>query len=92
MTAHFYADFNIYFHLFGLKNDPWSNTERIRIDMSLLLNNYPPNFIAKQFNRFFHLNNAMPVITQLNEDVYHQLHQTLLHQLTRREKKFNTMM
>jgi secreted Zn-dependent insulinase-like peptidase len=60
--------------------------------MSLLLNNHPPNFIAKQFNRFFHLNNAMPVITQLNKDVYHQLHQTLLHQLTRREKKLNTMM
>jgi hypothetical protein len=60
--------------------------------MSLLLNNYPPHFIAKQFNRFFHLNNAMPVLTQLNEDIYYQLHQTLLHQPTRHEKKLETMM
>ncbi|CAF1296249.1 unnamed protein product [Rotaria sordida] len=29
------------------------NTECIRIDMPLLLNNYPPNFIRNQFNRFF---------------------------------------
>ena len=38
------------------------NSECIRIDMSLLLNHYPPNFIKKQFNRFFHLNNALPVL------------------------------
>jgi hypothetical protein len=60
--------------------------------MSLLLNNYSPNSIAKQFNRFFYLNNAMPVLTQLNEDIYHQLHKTLLHQPTRREKQLKTMM
>jgi len=60
--------------------------------MSLLLNNYPPHLIAKQFNQFFHLNHAMPVLTQLNEGVYHQLHQTLLHQPTRHEKKLNSMM
>ncbi len=34
----------------------------------------------------------MLVLTQLNEQVYRQLHQTLLHQPTRREKKPNTMM
>jgi hypothetical protein len=63
------------------------NTERIRIDMSLLLNGYPPNFISNQFNRFFDLNNAMPVLNQLNEQVYLRLHQTLLYQATRREKQ-----
>jgi hypothetical protein len=60
--------------------------------MSLLLNSYPPNFISKQFNRFFHLNDAMPVLNQLDEQVYHRLHQTLLHQPTRREKQLNKMM
>ncbi|CAF1527147.1 unnamed protein product, partial [Rotaria sordida] len=67
-------------------------SERIRIDISLLLNHYPPNFITKQFQRLFRLNNAMSVSTELNEDVYHHLHQTLLHQLTRREKKLIKMM
>jgi hypothetical protein len=60
------------------------NTERIRIDISLLLNGYPPYFITKQSNRFFHLNNALPVLNQLNQEVYHRLHQTLLHQPTHR--------
>jgi hypothetical protein len=54
--------------------------------MSLLLNNYPPHFITKQFYRFFHLNHAMSVLKQLNEQAYHELHQTLLNQPTRREK------
>ncbi|CAF3427154.1 unnamed protein product, partial [Rotaria sp. Silwood2] len=67
------------------------NSERIRIDMSLLLNKYPPNFISKHFNRFFRLNNAMPVLNQLDENVYHHLYHTLLHQPTRHEKKLNTM-
>ncbi|CAF1333470.1 unnamed protein product, partial [Rotaria sp. Silwood1] len=68
------------------------NSERIRIDMSLLLNSYPPNFITKQLHRFFRFNSAMPVLTELNEDVYHHLHQTLLQQPTRREKKLINMM
>ena len=68
------------------------NSERVRIDMSLLLNNYPPNFISKQFNRFFHLNNAISVLNQLNEEVYHNLHHKLLYQPTRREKHLQIMM
>ncbi|CAF4551435.1 unnamed protein product, partial [Rotaria sp. Silwood2] len=55
------------------------NRERIRIDISLLLNNYPPNFIRKQFDRFFQVNNAMPVLDESNSQVYHRLHQQLLH-------------
>ncbi|CAF1649085.1 unnamed protein product, partial [Rotaria magnacalcarata] len=35
------------------------NSEQIRIDMSLLLNNYPSKFIKRQFNRFFTSNDAM---------------------------------
>ena len=68
------------------------NLERIRIGMSLLLNGYPPNFISQQFNRFFQLNHAIPVIDQLNETVYHHLHQTLSQQPTRREKQLQNMM
>jgi len=68
------------------------NSERIRLDVSLLLNNYRTNFMSKKFNRFFHLNNAMLVLNQLDEHVYHRLHQTLLHQPTRREEQFIKMM
>ena len=66
--------------------------ECIRIDISLLLNNYPPHFIAKQFIRFFHFNNAMSVSDTMNERIYSRLHQTLLHQPTRREKQLQTML
>ena len=68
------------------------NLERIRVDMSLLLNGYPPSFISQQFDRFFKLNHAMPALHQLNEEVYHYLHQSLSQQPTRREKQLNAMM
>ena len=68
------------------------NTECVRFDMSLLLNQYPPNFIKKQFHRCFHLNNALPVLSELNEEVYHRLHTQSLFQLTRREKQLHCMM
>ena len=67
------------------------NTECIRIDMLLLLNHYPPNFTKKQFHRFFHLNNALLVFGELNEEVYHRLHTQSLYQLTRREKQLHSM-
>jgi hypothetical protein len=51
------------------------NSERIRIDMSLLLNQYPPKMITKHFHIFFRINNALPVLHQLDEDMYKQLHQ-----------------
>ncbi|CAF1527972.1 unnamed protein product [Adineta ricciae] len=68
------------------------NTERIRIDMSLLLNDYPPNFIAKHFNRFFQLNQARSVVQQLDENSYQRLHQQLLFKPTRREKQLQQHM
>jgi hypothetical protein len=67
------------------------NTECICTDISLLLNSYPPHFIRQQFNRFFHVNHAMLVQTQLNEQVYSRLHQSSLSQPTRREKQIKTM-
>ena len=68
------------------------HAECIRIDMSLLLNGYPPNFISKHFHRFFHLNDAMAVVNQLDQEAYHRLHQTSLRQPTRREKQLQVTM
>jgi hypothetical protein len=68
------------------------DSECIRLDMSLLLNRYPTHFITRQFNRFFQINNALPVRNQLNEYAYSCLHHKLLHQPTRREKQLKTMM
>ena len=68
------------------------NSERLRIDMSLLLNNYPPNYINKQFNRFFTQNDAVPVLEKLDPEVYQRLHSRLLIQPTRREKILQQMM
>ena len=59
--------------------------------MSLLLNHYPPNFIKKYFNRFFHLNKALPVFNELNEEVYHRLHKQSLYEPTRREKQLGNI-
>ncbi|CAF3796518.1 unnamed protein product, partial [Rotaria sp. Silwood1] len=59
--------------------------ERLRIDVSLLLNNYPPKFITNQFLRFFQVNKADPLIKRFDEQVYQQLHRKLLHQPTKRE-------
>lgn len=68
------------------------SSECIRIDMSLLLNGYPPNFLSQQVIRFFQLNTATSVMNQLDEEAYHRLHRTLLHQPTRREKQLTVMM
>ena len=61
--------------------------EYIRIDMSLLLNDYSPAFLTKHTSRFFDQYNAQSVLKQLNEQDYYKLHQKLLHQATRREKQ-----
>ncbi|CAF5223679.1 unnamed protein product, partial [Rotaria magnacalcarata] len=68
------------------------NSEQIRIDMSLLLNNYPPKFIKRQFHRFFTSNDAMSVWQKLDDALYTQLHQRLSEQPTRREKLLKNML
>ncbi|CAF1207319.1 unnamed protein product [Didymodactylos carnosus] len=68
------------------------NTELVRIDMTLLLNGYPPNFITKQFNRLFDSNHDMSLLIRMDEHIYHRIHHTLLHQPTRREKQLQEMM
>ena len=59
--------------------------------MSLLLNEYSPDFISKRFNQFFSVNNPVPVLERLDEQVYQQLHHNLLIQPNRREKKLEKM-
>ena len=63
------------------------NLERIRIDISLLLNSYPPKVITNQFLRFFQVLHAEPVLKQLDARVYQQLQQKVLYQPTRQETK-----
>jgi hypothetical protein len=62
------------------------NMERVRIDMSLLLNEYPPAFITEHSNRIFEKFNVMVLLQRLDADVYQELHQKLLYQPTRREQ------
>lgn len=66
--------------------------ERIRIDLTLLLNDYPPHFISKQFQRFFRLNDAERIHTRLAEDLYEQQYHRLLHEPSRRDKRLSTTM
>ena len=61
--------------------------ERIKIDITLLLNDYPPAFIEKHLRRFFELNDAVRVSEQLNIEQYHILHRRLLDKPTRRERQ-----
>lgn len=61
--------------------------ERLSIELMLLLNGFPPNFIAYHFKQFFQQNNAMSFLEQLDNDKYVELHHTLIHQLARREKE-----
>ncbi|CAF4063443.1 unnamed protein product [Adineta steineri] len=61
--------------------------ERLHIEVTLLLNGYPPKFISYHFKQFFKQNNAMSLMVELNDDTYRQLHHTLLHLPTRRERK-----
>jgi len=61
--------------------------ERLNIEVTLLLNGYPLRFISYYFKQFFKENNALSLMEQLDNDIYRELHQKLLHQLTRRERK-----
>jgi len=65
--------------------------ERLNIELTLLLNGYPPRFISYQFTRFFQQNKAMSLLVELDPDVYRELHQTLILQPTRRERERENM-
>ena len=61
--------------------------ERLNIELKLLLNGYPPRFIAYHIRQFFQQSNALSLMDQLDTDIYRELHQKLLYQLTRRERQ-----
>ena len=63
------------------------NQERLHIELTLLLNGYPLNFISYHFKQFFKKNKAMPVLEQLDNNVYQLLHQEMIARPTRREKE-----
>ena len=62
------------------------NRHRLRIDVSLLLSNYPPKTITNEFLRFFQMNNAEQVMKQRDEQAYHRLHQRILHKTMNKSK------
>lgn len=68
------------------------NKEIVRMDLSLLLNCYPPNFIRTQFHRLFHRTSNDYLSKPMDETTYRCLHRTLLNQPTRRETQLNRMM
>jgi hypothetical protein len=63
--------------------------ERLNIELTLLLNGYPPRFISYHFKRFFEQNNTISLMEELDNDVYRELHQKLILQPTRRERVQN---
>lgn len=63
--------------------------ERLRIQVSLLLNNYPPKIITNQFLRFFQVNKADLLIKRFDEHAYEELHQKILYQPTKRQIEKN---
>ena len=63
------------------------NQERLRIQTTLLLCNYPAQIISREFLRFFKANNAESLIQQSNEKLYQYLHKSLLHNRTRPSKQ-----
>lgn len=60
--------------------------ERLDIEMMFILNGYPPSFLRYHFNRFFRLYQATKVLTELDADLYEEMHRKILYLPTRREK------
>jgi len=63
--------------------------ERLNIELTLLLNGYPPKFIYYHINRFFQQNEAKSVWEQLDTEMFKKLHKTLISRPTRRERQRN---
>jgi hypothetical protein len=61
------------------------DNERLRIELTLLLNGYPLKFVTYHFNRFFEQHNAMSILQQVDDTIYRLLYKTLLAQPSRRE-------
>ncbi|CAM4973025.1 unnamed protein product [Rotaria socialis] len=59
--------------------------ERIRIELTLLLNQYPPKMLSNQFQRFFQMNKADQLIKNLDQNMYYLLHKHVLYSQTKRK-------
>jgi len=66
------------------------NQERLRIEMTLLLCDYPPQIISNQFLRFFKQNNTELLIKRLDQYMYQCLHQNLLQHPTPHTNQSNS--
>ena len=60
------------------------NQERLRIEVSLLLSDYPSRMITNEFLRFFQVQNGETLPKQLNEEAYRRLHHKVLYQPSRK--------
>lgn len=63
------------------------NSERLRIEISLLLSQYPPKFITNHFLRFFQVNKAEDLLLYLDQQMYQQIRKHLLQKVKRKETK-----
>ena len=63
----------------------------MNIELTLLLNGYPPRFVSYYLKQFFEQNNASSIITQSDNNTYIELHQKLLNQPTRRERELRNI-
>ena len=61
--------------------------EQLNIELMLLLNGYPPRFVAHHFKQFFQQHDALSLLQELDQDVYQRLHHHLIHQPSRRERE-----
>lgn len=67
------------------------NRERLRIDLALLLNHYPPKMLTNQYLRFFQVHRAEPVLQRLDRTHYQYLHRQVLDRETKQDITFKTL-
>ena len=63
------------------------DAERLRIEMTLLLNGYPLKCVTRHFRKFFEQQNAMLLLEELDATAYQLLHKKLLDQPSQRERR-----
>lgn len=61
--------------------------ERLTIELTLILNGYPPVFVSHHIRRFFECNQVPTPSTRMNQSTYQNLHERLLARPTRRDRQ-----
>lgn len=67
------------------------NRERLRIDLALLMNHYPPRMLSNQYLRFFQVHHAESVLQHSDEENYRRLHYQVLHRETKQDIQFKNL-